>query len=172
MKRVVISLFKDTKNAGEAIADLKTKGYIQDISVVAKKEGDDDVRSHQLKQDVSQGTQVGAVSGGVAGAFLGLLAGLATVVLPGGLVLTVAGPLTLSWIAGGTATGALGGGLIGALVDWGLPEEKAKLFSDRVLKGEAIVAVTIDDQSEHEKKVFNVLTDHQVESMESFLFKE
>ena len=61
----------------------------------------------------------------------------------------------LGTTAAGTLTGAAAGGLIGALVSWGVSEEKAKDYQDQVEAGSVLIAVHADDM----KDVATVLTE-------------
>lgn len=157
MKTLIAGLFTDSKKAGESISELNNQGYTDNISVVAKK-SDGDTTSHQIKEDVSQGSAAGAIVGGPVGAIIGLVAGAVTATIPGA-VLLIGGPLAITWGVTGAALGALGGGLVGALVDAGFPEEKAKLFEKHILRGEVLVAVTTD--TDHQSKVITQLKNDQ-----------
>lgn len=140
MSSLIAGLFNDSKAAGEAVSNLKEKGYTKDISVIAKDMGGG-ISSEQVKKDKTEGAVAGAVIGGPLGALAGLVTGAVTATVPGA-VLLVAGPLAAVWGVTGTALGALGGGLVGALVQAGFPEEKAKAFQDSVYRGEVLLAVT------------------------------
>lgn len=138
----VVGLFDDSKQAGEAIADLKNEGYTDDISIVSKDVNDQGVKTHQVKQDSSDGAAAGAAVGSVMGALAGILAGAASFALPG-IGLVVLGPLAATLT--GAAAGAATGGLVGALVDMGIPEKRAKEYQDAVSSGQVLVSVTTDE---------------------------
>lgn len=159
MSNLVVGLFTDSAMAGEAIGELKEKGYTKDISVVAKDMGDPELKSHDIKKDVSDGAGAGAVTGAAVGAAAGiaatLLAGAISVVVPG-VGLVVAGPLAAG--LAGAATGAVTGGAVGALVDLGFPEEKAKMYEHHIQSGDTLVAIsTSEDKSSIAEQV---LADH------------
>lgn len=79
----------------------------------------------------------GAVAGGALGMVAGGLAAVASLAIPGGIL--VAGPL---WAAlGGAAAGAAGGSLLGALIGSGIPEHHARDYEKRLRDGEALLAV-------------------------------
>jgi hypothetical protein len=90
-----------------------------------------------------EGAATGAVAGGTVGGFLGLLQALAALSIPGiGPVLvggTVASIL-MNTLAGG-AIGAAAGGLVGALAGLGIPEERAKIYNDRLSQGHYLLIV-------------------------------
>lgn len=167
MARTVFALFSDSDDAGEAVAQLKEKGYTKDISVLSRDWRDSEPSATDVKKDVVDGAVTGATTGAVAGALAVLLAGAATVLLPGLGPLLITGPLAASWIAGGAVTGALTGGLLGALVDMGLPEEKARLFEEHIQAGEVLVAVSVDD--DHQMEVESILSAHDCDEMTSVL---
>ncbi len=148
MKHIVFGLFKNSKTAGEAVAELKQLDYTDDISLVAQREGESEPDTHQIKEDTADGAVAGAAVGGVTGVLAGIIAALTTVTVPGLGALAIGGPLLASWGIAGGALGALTGGLVGALVDLGVPEETAKMYVDRIRQGEVLVAV----HAEHEKE--------------------
>ena len=151
----VIGLFSDSKLAGDVVGDLKAQGYTDDISVIAKDVNQAGLTSEDVKQDVSDGTAVGAAAGATLGAIGALLAGVASFAVPG-VGFVVLGPLAT--LLAGTAGGAVAGSIVGALVDWGLPEEKAKDYEHRINSGEVLVAVTADEDDE--QKVKSILAGH------------
>lgn len=153
MTRTYMAIFRDSKAAGSAVSELSNKGYTKDVSVVAKNTDNAEVQTHEVKQDVSDGTAVGAATGAALGAVGAILVGAASFVLPG-LGLVVLGPLAT--ILSGTAAGAITGGVVGALVDWGVPDEQAKDYEERIMRGEVLVAVTAGEDKEMEiNQTFN-----------------
>ena len=144
MSHLLTGLFTDTKQAGDAVAELKSKGYTKDISVVGKDPADGKVETHSVKQDGAEGAATGATTGAVLGGASMLLAGITAIVVPG--VGLVAGAIATALTA--AATGAVAGGLIGYLVDKGIPDNKAKDYQDRILRGDVLVAVEVDHENE------------------------
>lgn len=138
----ITGIFTDSKQAGEAVAELKQKGYIDQISVISKKL-DGEVSSQTIKDNTAEGAVSGAIVGTPIGALAGLLAGAVSVSVPGA-VLLVAGPLAATWGLTGAAAGALSGGLMGGLANMGMGQDHAKHFEDSILRGDTIVAVTGD----------------------------
>lgn len=154
MTHTYIGLFSQSKAAGEAVADLKEKGYTKDISLVAK-DYKDDATTHQIKQDVKDGAGAGATAGAVMGAVTGLLVGAASFALPG-VGFVVLGPLATT--LAGAATGALTGGIVGTLVDMGIPDHEAKDYEHRIQNGEVLVAVTADEDKR--AQIMDIYTRH------------
>ena len=160
MSHLMTAIFSDSKKAGEAIGELKTKGYTNDISVIAKDTKDKELASHQVKQDVSDGAAAGAATGAAMGTVAGLLVGAASFVVPG-VGLVVLGPLAT--ILSGAAAGAVAGGITGTLVDWGIPDAKAKDYEHRIKNGEVLVAVSSDPSKESE--IRHIFSAHQADDI-------
>lgn len=143
MSKLTIGLFKNSQTAGEAVSNLKNKGYTDHISLVVK--DDSGVTStHTVKDDATTGATVGAAVGGSVGALAALVAGGVTAAVPGGLLL-IAGPLAALWGVSGAALGALSGGVVGALVDLGLSKDVAKEFEEYISTGQILISVTSDE---------------------------
>ena len=140
-------LFYSRDEAEAAVRGLKDAGFNQDrISVIARDA--DKVEGVQSTQDVGnkadEGATAGALTGGALGGITGLLVGLGALAIPGiGPIIFagVEGTAIATTLAGG-AIGAATGGLVGALVGLGIPEEKAKIYNDRVSGGSFLVMVT------------------------------
>lgn len=141
MEHLVVGYFTDSESAGDAVAELKEAGFTDDVSVVARDEETGEMRSHEIKNDVTDGTATGAATGGVLGALAGLLGTSTPVAVAGVGTLLMFGPLTTLLAA---AVGAAAGGLVGGLVDAGVPETDAQRFSESISRGDVIVSVSVD----------------------------
>ncbi len=138
MTRTVTHLFDDYTQAQRAVAALEQAGFASsEISLVSRYRNDG-----SLADDAS-GAATGATVGGLAGGGAGLLAALGVIAIPGIGPLVAAGVLatTLAGAAGGT----IAGGLIGALVDYGMSEDDAHVYSEAVRRGGSLVSVRADD---------------------------
>lgn len=144
MAHLITGIFVNSKDAGEAVSELKTKGDAKDISLIAKDIDSGKVESHTIKQDGTEGAATGATTGAIVGAATTLLAGITAVLVPG--IGLVAGSLAVALAA--AATGAVAGGLIGYLVDKGIPENRAKEYQDRIDAGDVLIAVETDHENE------------------------
>jgi uncharacterized membrane protein len=147
MAHAVTALFEDSKLAGEAIADLKAKGYAESISIVTQDEETGETEKKTVGQHVDDGAVVGGLIGSLGGAVAGIAAGAASFVVPG-VGLLVMGPLATAVSA--TAAGAAVGGITGALVDAGIAEDQAKAYEDAVSQGEVLVSVAPEHDKEEE----------------------
>lgn len=145
----VLALFKDSQAAGSAVADLKNEGFTKDISLVTKdfNESELDTTTHTIKQQSSDGVVGGAVIGAAIGGISSLLAGIAAITIPGAGIL-IAGPLAAALTAAGA--GAAIGGVVGALVDLGVPDDQARMYAEHVEAGEVLVMITVSDGREGE----------------------
>ncbi|MEX0931046.1 MAG: DUF1269 domain-containing protein [Candidatus Paceibacterota bacterium] len=163
MKKIILGVFSTRESAEEAIHALHHDLGIStnEISYVYRNM-DDEVREVEA-DEISSGTPAeGAKTGAMTGGAVGAIAGIATVV---GLIPVVgpifaAGPIVTALGLGGAvgttaaaaATGAAVGGLIGALVNLGVPETRAKEYEDRVHAGDILVMVhTSDDEAVSQK---------------------
>lgn len=141
MSKSVICTFNSREAAERAVSDLRSKGYENEISVIAK----DDKRSQDKNQydapkmggdTVTDGTATGGVIGGLAG----LAMGAGALAIPGLGPIIAAGPIA------GLLSGAAAGGIAGGLVDFGVPEERGKHFEEKVKQGHVLVALKADEK--------------------------
>ncbi|MBE9045089.1 DUF2382 domain-containing protein [Pleurocapsales cyanobacterium LEGE 10410] len=139
-------LFYSRDEAERAVRALKDAGYDMDrVSVIARDA--DNIGGHETTEEVGnkadEGAATGAVTGGALGGITGLLVGLGALAIPGigPILLAGAEATAIATTLAGGAIGAAAGGLIGALIGLGIPEEKAKIYSDRVKGGSFLVIV-------------------------------
>ena len=140
-------LFYSREEAEAAVRGLKDAGFDQDrISVIARDA--DKVEGVQSTENVGnkadEGAAAGALTGGALGGITGLLVGLGALAIPGigPIIFAGAEATAIATTLAGGAIGAATGGLVGALVGLGIPEEKAKVYNDRVSGGSFLVMVT------------------------------
>jgi hypothetical protein len=138
MTRTVTHLFDDNTRARRAVTALEESGFSSsEISLVSR------YRSDGSLADEASVTAKGATVGGLAGAGTGLLAALGVIAIPGIGPLVAAGILATTLTA--AAAGGMAGGIIGALVDYGMSEEDAHVYSEAVRRGGSLVSVRADD---------------------------
>jgi hypothetical protein len=105
-----------------------------------------DVNANLAEPDTADTDHVdagrGAVAGGLFGGLTGLLVGLGALAIPGLGPIIAAGPL-VGAITGILAGGATGG-IVGALLDAGVPHEHATALAGRVAQGAVLVSVQTD----------------------------
>jgi hypothetical protein len=144
MTRNVVGLFDDVEHARMAVQELRDMGIPNsDIGFAAHDTAGDYGREFESGRE---GAATGAVAGGVLGGLGGLLVGLGVLAIPGVGPILAAGPLAaaLGTLAG-AGVGAAAGGLIGALIDMGLPEEEAQYYAEGVRRGGTLVTVQAPD---------------------------
>jgi hypothetical protein len=91
MKTTLFGLFHDSQKAGEAVSELKDKGYAKEISLLAHDEKYENAQMHEVKKDASDGTTAGATIGAVTGALAAIFSGITSLFVPG-VGLVVGGP--------------------------------------------------------------------------------
>lgn len=144
-----VGIFSSRQHTENALIALRDAGFDMDnVSVIARDaEHQDDIAGVDVTDRVGskadEGAVKGAVTGGALGGLTGLLVGLGLLAIPGigPIMLAGAEATAIATTLAGTAIGATAGGLIGALVGLGIPEERAKVYSDRVAKGDYLVMV-------------------------------
>ncbi|WP_026734403.1 general stress protein [Fischerella sp. PCC 9605] len=148
-RRRAVGVFSNRSDAEYALTELRDAGFnMNQISVIAKDaDRTGDIAGVDTQKRVGnkadEGAAAGAVTGGVLGGLTGLLVGLGTLAIPGVGPILLAGELatTLATTAAGAGIGAAAGGLVGALVGLGIPEERARVYNDRVSRGHYLVMV-------------------------------
>jgi hypothetical protein len=158
-----VGTFATHQAAEDALTELRDSGFSMDrVSVVGR---DIDRHSTVAGADASdrlsdagkraahdteadEGAKKGAVAGGTLGGLTGLLVGLGALAIPGigPVMLGGAAATALATALSGGAIGAAAGGLIGGLVGLGIPEDRARGYSDRVSHGEYLVMVDGSDE--------------------------
>ena len=126
MENIISGHFSTHESAESAVRALGEAGApIKQISIVAQNlQTTEAVQGYITTGDVAG---AGAASGAWWGGFFGFLVGSAFLWIPGFGPLVVAGALASSFLGmlEGAAVGAVGGGLVGALMGYGLSKDKA-----------------------------------------------
>lgn len=147
MVKTIVGSFDSFNEAHQVANDLRAAGFLDsDISIVANNaagEYRDDPRVTTTKDTDTSATAKGAVTGAVVGGGAGLAASLAGLAIPGIGPIIAAGPIVAT--LAGAGTGAVAGGLIGGLVDLGVPESDAQYYAESVRRGGALVTVRADE---------------------------
>ena len=164
MSKTVIGVFNHEDRAKEAINDLRSQGFDErDISLIVKDKqgeseeggGDRDQGFTMERQDLSEGVITGGALGGVAG----ILAGAGALLIPGVGPIVAAGPLAAF------LTGVVGGGIVGGLVDYGIPEERGRYYESRVKQGDILVTLKVEE--DETDQVTSLLKRYGAEDVES-----
>src|SRR3954468_2966837 len=146
MAKTVVGLFDDLDDAQKVVNDLTQLGIARSDISIARQQSDKTsatTTNPDHSGDIGSGVATGATTGAVVGGAAGLIASLSALAIPGFGPILAAGPIvaTLS----GAGIGAAAGGLIGALVNAGVPEEEAEYYSEGVRRGGTLVSVRTED---------------------------
>lgn len=144
-----IGAFPNRRDAESALRDLRNSHYPMDnISVITRDSNRTDqvagTNGHEkVGNKADEGATTGAVTGGALGGLTGLLVGLGTLAIPGvgPILLAGATATAIATTLAGGAIGAAAGGLAGALIGLGIPEHRAKVYNERVSRGEYLIIV-------------------------------
>jgi hypothetical protein len=148
-----IGVFYNRRDAEGALTELRDAGFsMNQVSVIAKDTGDRDIAGANVGNKADEGAKTGAVTGATVGGLTGLLVGLGTLAIPGVGPVIVAGEVAtaLATALTGSAIGAAAGGIVGGLTGLGIPENEARIYSDRFNKGHYLVMVEGTDAEVHD----------------------
>ncbi|MEH2241995.1 histidine kinase [Nostoc sp.] len=141
-----VGVFSNRRDVEHALHELKNTGFDMDRVSVITQDGDkEDIAGADVRDRVGdksdEGAKVGAVTGTALGGLTGLLVGLGTLAIPGvgPIMLAGAAATTLATTLTGAGIGAVAGGLLGGLIGLGIPEERAKVYDERVKRGHYLV---------------------------------
>ena len=143
LKRAV-GTFATREDAENALRELQNAGFnMNRVSVVAKNPQQDNISGAAVSstgEQIKGGTAAGATTGAVTGGMLGLIGGLSVLALPGVGAVAELGIVLANTLLG-SGIGAAGGGLVGALIAWGIPEDRAKYYDEMLSQGQYIILV-------------------------------
>ncbi|MGG6298093.1 signal transduction histidine kinase (STHK), LytS [Leptolyngbya sp. AN02str] len=139
-----IGVFANLQNVEKSFRALEAAGFdMSRVSVIAQDiPSQSDVAGANVSNKANERASTGVIVGGTLGSVTGLLVGVGALAIPGigSLVLAGEAMTIVSTLIGGTM-GAATGKLIGILNGLGIPEERAKVYSDRVMRGYYLVTV-------------------------------
>jgi hypothetical protein len=142
--KMVTGLFKDSESIERAYQAVVERGYdTGDINVLMSDDtrkqyfGDDREIKTELGRKAEEGGELGGPMGGRIGTLLPAL--VAGAFLVPGLGLLFAGPIAVALAAAGAA--GLAVGLMGALSDWGIPEERVQQYEKGIHDGGILMGV-------------------------------
>ena len=170
-----VGVFKNRADAEATVRDLDAAGVsMERVSVIARDAdevggvgtGVDDTKA--VGNHADDGATAGAVTGGALGGLGGLLVGLGALAIPGigPVMLAGAGATAIATTLTGGAIGAAAGGLAGALVGLGIPEERARVYNDRIAAGDYLVMVNSVDADIVPTRA--IMARHNVEEFEIY----
>lgn len=144
--KTVIGVFDSDHQAEQAVHELRRSGFSDnEISVVGP-----DSAKHGGHHGGTDGVGDGATWGAGIGGAAGLLATAGALAIPGFGPIIALGPLA------GTLTAVAGGGIAGALVDWGIPQDQSKHYEQDVKHGKFLAVLkTAQDAHKAERCLKN-----------------
>jgi hypothetical protein len=145
---IVSAIFHDHQSAERAVTSLRNAG-IDDraIAIVSRRPREDVAGSQTDDHSDPDNKGSGALKGLGAGAGVGALFGLGALIIPGVGPFIAAGSLveTLGVAGSAAASGAIvagtAGGIAGALMNYGVSEEDAAHYEERIRQGGIWIAV-------------------------------
>jgi len=144
---VVTAVFRTPEQIESAYQAAVEHGYtIGEVNVVMSE--DTRRRLYTQKPDAAseigkkaaEGAELGGPTGGRVGIAIAIGAAVAAAVVLPGIGLVAAGPIAVA-LAGAGAAG-LAAGLITAVADWGLPDERTRLYESELSAGAILIGVT------------------------------
>ncbi len=140
-------MFRDRESTENAYRSLRDRGYTDDeINVLMSEDTRNKYWGPDAEPDTTgvgtkalEGSGVGAMVGGTLGAIIGGIAAIGTNLVLPGVGLVVAGPIAAA--LAGAGAGGLTGTLAGALIGWGIPEERANLYETGIREGGTVLGV-------------------------------
>lgn len=142
---ITTELFEDRDSAERAYQDAINQGYEpEEINVLMsedtrKKYYDSDLVTKVQGDKSMEGLAIGGSLGGAVGGILAAITALGTNIVIPGLGLVIVGPLAAGLV--GAGAGSITGGLIGSMIGWGIPEERAKVYEAGIKKGGIVLGV-------------------------------
>lgn len=139
MSTLVTGIFHSRAAAEEGVDDLVDAGYARDdISLLMS----ETTRGREFGvtpgSKAPEGIATGATVGGVLGAIAAGLVAAGVLVIPG-VNLLAAGPAVAA--LAGLGAGAATGGIVGALVGLGIPENEAHFYKEQIERGGILLGV-------------------------------
>lgn len=143
---LITGLFKDQNSAENAYKSAAEMGYTHDeINVVMSEEtreryyGKDATLETEVGNKAAEGAAIGGAIGGTIGAIAAAIAAVGTNLILPGLGLVIAGPLAAA--VAGAGAGGVTAGIVGALIGWGIPEDRLKEYEDGLNDGGILIGV-------------------------------
>ncbi|MGQ4649331.1 DUF1269 domain-containing protein [Lyngbya aestuarii] len=167
-----VGVFKKQEDLESALHALKGGGFDMDrVSLLARNvedvEGAREV-TEKHGNEAKEGAGIGATTGTVLGGVGGFLVGVGLLAIPGvGPILAAGAEISaLASTLAGAGIGAAAGGIIGALIGLGIPEERAKVYNERVKAGDYLLMVSGND--DEVRRAQSIMRERNVEEFDIF----
>jgi Heat induced stress protein YflT len=165
-----VGVFGSPQAAHQALNQLKDTGFPMDrVSIIAKDVNQGDrIANAQMSSQIGRenvNTATGVIGDTLTAATWGsILVGLSSLALPGLGAVLAAGSLgvALASSIGGVAVGAAAtNNLVNVIAQLGIPEERARVYSDRLHGGDYLVI--IEGSNDEIQRAETVLKDREIE---------
>jgi hypothetical protein len=168
-RKRAIGVFSRRHDAEVALTELRDAGFdLNQVSLIGK-DTSGNVADIGVRGDkADEGAKTGAASGAAIGGLGGLLVGLGALAIPGigPVILGGAAATALATTLTGGAIGAAAGSVVGGLVGLGIPENRAKEYSDRLNRGDYLVIV--DGTQNEIDRAATILKRQHIENFDIF----
>ena len=185
MKKLITATFVSPTDAEAAISRLHKElsistddisyvyrnddGELEEIATATEADEENEESSREkIKEEAGEGAVVGGSLGALAGiaTFLGVIPVIGPIFAAGPLVAALGiGTGVIGTTAAGALTGAAAGGLVGALTNLGISNEKVAKFEEDVNMGNVLLLVHSDDDA----KVTDLLDDAGAMEVDTFV---
>jgi hypothetical protein len=154
-RKRAVGIFSSYQEAEKALNGLRDDGFaMNEVSIIAKEPERleqsnriGETRVQELAETktthIDEGAKTGAAAGGAIGGLTGLLVGLGILAIPGvgPVMLAGAAATAIATTLAGGAIGTATGGLVGGLIGLGIPEDRARVYHDYVVRGDYLLIV-------------------------------
>ncbi|HEY9667526.1 MAG TPA: general stress protein [Coleofasciculaceae cyanobacterium] len=174
-ERYAFGVFSSRQEAEQALNELKASGFPMDkVSILARDaEQGEELAGAELTPRIGN-KDVGGATGVVGeiatdSALGAVLVGLGSLAIPGIGPIIAAGSVATALVATVAGTGieaAAIGGLVRALTDLGIPEEQARVYSDRLHQGQYLVIV--DGTEDEINRAGSIFSDRGIQEWSVF----
>jgi hypothetical protein len=160
----VIGTFDTERQAEKAVKHMRDNGFEDnEISIIARDKSDiagrGDTDTEAGDEDMGMGSlATGTAWGGALGGIAGLLAGAGALAIPGIGPIIALGPLAA------TLSGVVAGGIVGGLVDLGIPQDRSDFYEEEVKRGKILAVIDTDDKVEEAESILKEFGANDVES--------
>ena len=145
-RRMITGLFPDGASAASAYQACVERGYeIGDVNALMSEAtrqrcfADGSEVTTLLARHKAEGGELGGPKGGRVQILVAVAAAVGTALALPALGFVAAGPIAAALTAAGAA--GLASGLVGALADWGIPEERVRHYEEGIRSGGILMMV-------------------------------
>lgn len=176
MSRTIVAIFEVFDYAERAAYEIRDKGLRNNnISIVVKHSGnrayyrpnnkDGHLKlagNRSIPYKLSKGERIsdGIITGGIIGGVIGIFIGAASMFIEGLGMLAAIGPI------GGLVIGLTAGGVIGGVLDFGIPKKQRELYENLISNGNAVFSMKVDE--ERMEAIIEIIKENGALSVEKY----